>query len=67
MHQIFHVVALVAFLTALGVAFLGVMAPLMFSPESDRESIRVPALKGSVLLALAAGAGLGADWLIHNL
>lgn len=64
MHQIFHVVALVAFLAALGVAFLGVTAPLMF-PEKD--SIRVPALRGSLLLAVSAAAGLGADWLIHNL
>ncbi|MGH9199587.1 MAG: hypothetical protein ACRD1T_28135 [Acidimicrobiia bacterium] len=67
MHQIFHVVALVAFLTALGVAFLGVTAPLMFPSQDSQESIRLPALKGSVLLAVAAGAGLGADWLIHNL
>lgn len=63
-HQVFHVIALLAFLAALALAFVGMTAPLMF-PDRDRMS--APALKTSLLLLLAAAGGLAGDWLAHNL
>lgn len=63
MHQIFHVLVLLLFLPAMAVAFLGLIRPLL----GDSSGIRLPALKTSLLLAVGAAAGLGADWLIHHL
>ena len=63
-HEIFHVVALVSFLGAMGVAFIGVAAPVLFGANEDRS---VPRLRTSLLLAAAAMAGLAADWAMHKL
>ncbi len=63
MHQIFHVLALLLFLPAIAVAFLGLIRPLL----GDPMGLKLPAFKTSLLLAAGAAAGLGADWLIHHL
>jgi hypothetical protein len=62
-HQVFHVIALVAFLTALATAFVGFVAPLLFP---DGAGLRMPAIKTSILLLAAAALGLFGDWLAHN-
>jgi hypothetical protein len=62
-HQVFHVIALVAFLMSLATAFVGFIAPLLFE---DQAGLRVPALRSSLILLAAAGLGLAGDWLAHN-
>ncbi|MGH7425419.1 MAG: hypothetical protein ACREJP_04570 [Candidatus Methylomirabilales bacterium] len=64
LHQAFHVVVLLSFLAANGVAFVGGVAPVLFS---DRRDLGVPALRTSILLALGAAVGLVAEWLAHAL
>lgn len=64
LHQVFHVIALLAFLAALALAFVGMTAPLLFP---DRGGMNIPALRTSLLLVLAAAGGLAGDWLVHNL
>ena len=63
MHQIFHVLALLLFLPAIAVAFLGLIQPLL----GDAGGVRLPALRTSLLLAAGAALGLGADSLVHHL
>ena len=63
-HQIFHVVVLLAFLSALATAFLGFVGPLLFS---NQAGLRLPALRTSFMLLVAAAVSLGADWFIHNM
>ena len=63
MHQVFHVAVLVAFLTAMAVAFLGVVAPILFG---DRTAVRLPGLKFSVVIGILAAALLAFDWIAHN-
>lgn len=60
----FHVLILVAFLSAVGAAFLGMAAPLLFP---DRREIRLPALRTSALLALGAALLLGVEAVAHRL
>ena len=64
LHQIFHVIVLLAFLGALATAFLGFVGPLLFS---NQAGLRLPALRTSFLLLAVAAVSLGADWFIHNL
>ena len=66
MHQIFHVLALLLFLPTLALAFLGLIRSLLKSTE-DPVDIKLPGFKTSLLLAAGAVAGLGGDWLIHQL
>ncbi len=66
MQQIFHVLALLLFLPTLALAFLGLIRSLLKSTE-DPLGIRLPGFKASLLLAAGAVAGLGGDWLIHQL
>lgn len=63
-HDVFHVVALISFLAAMGVAFIGIAAPALFE-QSERASL--PRLRTSLLLGLAAAGGLAADWLLHKI
>lgn len=64
LHQIFHVVVLLAFLGALATAFLGFVGPLLFA---NQAGFRLPAFRTAFALLIAAAASLAADWIIHNL
>jgi len=63
MHQVVHVVVLLLFLPAMAVAFLGLLRPLL----GDAGGFKLPALRTSLMLAGAAIAGLGVEWLMHHL
>ena len=63
MHQVFHVVALVAFLVGLAVAFLGTVVPILFG---DRTALNLPSLRASLAIGVAAFTALALDWIIHN-
>lgn len=58
----FHVVALVLFLAAVATAFVGAVSPLLSEGPKFTSSLR-----RSILFALSAAAGLGADSLLHRL
>jgi len=61
-HQIFHVAALILFLAAGAAAFLGVLGAMI----GEEAGIKLPGLRSTLLLALAAAAGLAADWVVHS-
>lgn len=64
LHRAFHLVFFIAFIGALGAAFIGVVVPLLW-PE--RNALPLPPPWVLMMLAAAAGAALAADWLIHSL
>ncbi|MCA1840765.1 MAG: hypothetical protein ABR507_12370 [Actinomycetota bacterium] len=63
LHEVFHVVFLLAFFLSLGLAFISLLAPLLF--EGDLKGVPKP--RRSIPLALGAAAALGLDWLFHHL
>lgn len=63
LHEIFHIVLLVLFLSALGAGFLGLIGPLV---QGEEAGLKVPGRKATALFflsALVAGAG---DWILHR-
>lgn len=62
MHQVFHVVALIGFMVAGALAFVGVVSPLLF-PEGG--GFRLVALRSALILALLGAAGLLLDRGLH--
>jgi hypothetical protein len=64
LHRAFHLVFFIAFMGTLGAAFIGLVVPLLW-PE--RNALPLPPIWVLLALAFAAGAALGADWLIHSL
>lgn len=63
MHQVFHVVALVGFMVAGALAFVGLVSPLLF-PEAG--GLRLVALRSALILGLVAAAGLLLDRIVHT-
>ena len=61
MHQVFHVLALIGFMVAGALAFVGVVSPLLF-PEGG---FRLVALRSALILAFLGAAGLLLDRGLH--
>ncbi len=62
MHEVFHVIALIGFMIAAALAFVGLVSPMLF-PEGG--GFRLLALKSSAILAGIAAGGLLADRALH--
>lgn len=63
LHEAFHVIFFVAFLASVAGAFVGLVAPLVL----PGKALPIPPLQILLLMAAASGAGLAADWILHNL
>lgn len=64
MHEAFHVVALVGFMVAAALAFVGLVSPMLF-PEGG--GFRLLALRSAAILAGLAAGGLLADRALHGI